>query len=59
MNLIDASVTKLLSDPYLAYGKWWIKVSYKAWSDEECETNIMFESKEDAEKVTVGYVFQI
>ncbi len=28
MNLVDAFVKKVISEPYEEYGKWWIDVEY-------------------------------
>jgi len=57
MNLVDCTVTKILSEPYFEYGKWFIKVEYNCYGNLS-ETSLMFREKEYAEKVSVGYVFQ-
>ncbi|HEB3585648.1 TPA: hypothetical protein RZC63_004089 [Escherichia coli] len=31
MNLVDAFVKKVISEPYEEYGKWWIDVEYISW----------------------------
>lgn len=45
MNLVDAFVKKVISEPYEEYGKWWIDVEYISWGVPG-KTRLMFESKE-------------
>lgn len=47
MNLVDAFVKKVISEPYEEYGKWWIDVEYISWGVPG-KTRLMFESKEQA-----------
>lgn len=56
MNLLDHAVTKILSEPYDKYNKWWVRVEYECYGNKG-ESSIMFNSKEQAEEVKVGYVF--
>lgn len=57
MNVIDAKVTNVIGKPYYKYHKWCIKV--------ECidmgglsKDDLMFDTKEEAEAVRPGYIFQ-
>lgn len=56
MNLLDHTVKKVLSEPYEKYNKWWVRVEYECYGTKG-EASIMFKTKEEAEKVTVHYVF--
>lgn len=56
MNLLDHTVTKVLSEPYEKYDKWWVRVESECYGS-KIESSIMFTSKENAEQVKVGYVF--
>lgn len=56
MNLLDCFVTKVLSKPYEKYDKWWVRVECECYGNIG-EHSIMFNSKENAEEVKVGYVF--
>lgn len=58
MNLVDASVVKILSEPFEKFGKWWVKVEYASWGANST-TDLMFATKSEAEKVTIGYEFQV
>lgn len=59
MNLIDAVVTKVLSEPYLLYNKYWfVDVEYNSY-DITSKTNIMCSTEESAKVVKVGYTFQV
>ena len=42
MNLVDAFVKKVISEPYEEYGKWWIDVEYISWGVPG-KTKLMFE----------------
>ncbi|ECW8744235.1 hypothetical protein F4284_07095 [Salmonella enterica] len=53
MNLVDAFVKKVISEPYEEYGKWWIDVEYISWGVPG-KTRLMFESKEQALEVKEG-----
>lgn len=63
MNLVDAYVTKVLSEPefidtYKDEGVvWWqVKVEYDSYG-RLSETEMTFKTKAEAEKVEVGYHF--
>ena len=56
MNLLDAVVIKVKSQPFEDYGYWWVKVDYDCWSVKS-ETQLMFKTKEEAELVEIGYKF--
>lgn len=56
MNLVDCFVTKILSLPYEMYGKWWVKVEYDCYGSSQ-KTSLMFNTKEEAEKIETGYKF--
>lgn len=57
MNLLDCVVTKILSEPFYEYGKWFLKVEYKCYGN-SAETSLMFREKQYAEQVEIGYKFQ-
>lgn len=61
MNAIDAWVTKVLCEPYYkSYGsgipRWWVKVESVDMGGKSTDT-LMFDTREDAEKVQPGYKF--
>ena len=56
MNLLDAHVTKILSEPYFKHNKWWVNVEYLCWGLKS-KTQLMFEDKETANNISVGYKF--
>lgn len=56
MNLVDGFVTKVLSEPYEKYGKWWLDVEYVSWGNPG-EYTLMFDKKGDALNVEKGYKF--
>lgn len=56
MNVIDAWVTKVQGEPYYKYDKWWVKVDSEDMGGTTNDT-LMFETKEEAEKVQPGYKF--
>lgn len=59
MNLIDAVVTKVLSEPYLLYNKYWfVDVEYNSYGITS-KTNVMCSNEEPAKAVKVGYTFQV
>lgn len=57
MNLLDAWVTEVLGEPYEKYGKWWVSVN-AICEGTGIDTQIMCSTKEEADKVSVGYKFQ-
>ncbi len=56
MNLVDAVVTKVLAPPYFEHEMYWLKVEYESWGVLS-QTELMFSTKEDAEKVKTGFKF--
>jgi len=56
MNLLDAVVTKVKSEPFFDYEYWWVKVDYDCWSVKS-ETQLMFKTLEEAMEIKVGYKF--
>lgn len=56
MNLLESIVTKRLSKPYYQYNKWCVNVEYDCWGRIE-QTILMFNYKEEANAVDVGYEF--
>lgn len=57
MNLLDCTVTKILSQPYRQFGSWWVDVEYDSWGSTG-RSNLMFRTEEGARAVAVGHVFQ-
>jgi hypothetical protein len=53
MNVVDATVIEILSDPYSAYGKWFVRAKVTSWGAES-EIDQMFYSESDAKKLKVG-----
>ena len=59
MNLIDAVVTKVLSEPYLLYNNYWfVDVEYNSYGVIS-KTNIMCSTEESAKAIKVGHTFQV
>lgn len=57
MNLVDATVTKILGEPYYKYGSWMLPVEYECY-DTTGETLLLFDMQEVALNIKPGYVFQ-
>lgn len=61
MNLVDCYVTQVLSKPYYddfgsTVWKWWVDVVYDSYGVKSRHT-LMFDTKEEAESVKIGYRF--
>ncbi len=56
MNLIDFYVEEIISDPYLEFGKWWIKVKANGYG-RVSEMTLMFDTREECLDVKIGYKF--
>lgn len=61
MNLLEHYVTEVIGKPYYDdYGsgnyKWWLKVRANCYGY-ETESTLMFDTEEEALKVTKGYMF--
>lgn len=57
MNLVDAWVTEIVGTPYEIYGKWWVPV-VAVCEGISIYATIMCYTKEESEKISVGYKFQ-
>ena len=53
MNSVAAEIIEILSEPYLLYSKWWVKVKVISWGAVS-EVTEMRPTKEEAEKIKVG-----
>ena len=56
MNLLTGTVTKVLSEPFIQYNKWWVKVEYNCYG-RLSKTELMFTNIDSALKVDVGFTF--
>lgn len=56
MNLLECYVTKVKSNPFESHGKWWVEVDYECYG-RQSNTQIMFNTKKEAEKVKEGFEF--
>lgn len=56
MNQVDCYVTKILSEPFEKYGRWWVKVEYESWG-RPGTTELMFDSAAEAKAVAEGLQF--
>lgn len=54
MNLVEHTVKEVLCLPYQIFNKWWVDV--KAM-DSESKFNLIFDTKDEALLVTIGYKF--
>lgn len=57
MNVLDAYVKEVLSDPYQDEYGWYVDVTYLCWSDVPEKRKMWFKTKEEAQKVEPGYHF--
>lgn len=58
MNLLDAYVKDVLSEPYEAeFGGWFVDVTYLCWSSIPEKRQMWFRTKEEAAQVESGYHF--
>lgn len=57
MNLVDCHVEEVLSPPEQHNTYWLVPVRYNSWGREGI-THVFCKTKEEAEKVAPGYVFQ-
>ena len=57
MNFCDAYVTKIIGEPVLKYGKWFLEVEYLSWGLTSEKTELMFSSLEEAQEVEEGFWF--
>ena len=56
MNLIDGFVTSVLTTPVKKFNHWWVKVAYNDMGGGG-ETNLMFDTFEEASDVEIGHKF--
>lgn len=56
MNLVQLHVTEIISEPYFEFDKWWVKVMAGAYGHASTY-ELMFETREQCNKVTIGYSF--
>lgn len=61
MNLLEHYVTDILSEPYYNdYGsgnfKWWVKVKSNCYG-QETESDLMFDTLDEALEVKIGYMY--
>lgn len=56
MNVLECKVIEILSKPVYKYRKWWLKVRYSCYG-KNATTQLLFDRKEDAEDIEVGYEF--
>jgi hypothetical protein len=57
MNLIDLSVTEIISNPYFRYNYWLIDVKAVCYGRESLHS-LMFKTKEECLNITIGHKFQ-
>lgn len=55
MNLCDAQIIKILSEPEEKYKKWWVDVQYNCYGQLGI-TTLMKDTKEEARAVSTGDV---
>ena len=56
MNLLDGYVVQILSEPYFEYDRWWVIVRYDCYGSIS-QSTLMFNTKEEADGVFIGYKF--
>lgn len=57
MNMLDCTVTKILSQPYRQFGSWWVDAEYDSWGGSG-RSNLMFRTAEGARGVVIDHLFQ-
>lgn len=57
MNLLDATVTKILSKPYKKHVFWCVDVEIDVYGSRS-ETTAYFKTEEDAIKCNIGYTYK-
>lgn len=58
MNVLDATITRILSEPVFKYDKWVVTVEYECYGQKD-ETQVMFGTKAEAEKLSIGDVIKV
>lgn len=56
MNLLECTIIEIISPPYFMYRKWWVKVKYTCYGQENT-TPLMFDTEELSKSVKVGDIF--
>lgn len=56
MNLLECFVSKITSEPYFKYDKWWIDVDYSCWGSGS-STSLMFDTELECKNVSIGHCF--
>lgn len=57
MNLLDAYVKKVLSEPIQTEYGWYVEVEFTCWSPKIERRRLFFRTREEAEQVKEGYMF--
>lgn len=58
MNRVKATVKEIVGEPKEKYKHWFLTVKFDSHG-KEGETDLMFDTKEQAEQIEVGYEFKI
>lgn len=56
MNRLDAYVVEIIKKPFIKNNKWCVEVKFECFKIFKTELN--FQTKEDAEKVKIGFEFK-
>lgn len=54
MNLVEAYVVEVLSEPRMKYGKWWVEVKVSSYGRESV-TSLMFDTESETKEVGIDY----
>lgn len=57
MNLLDATVIEILSEPYQSHVFWCVDVTINVYGTVS-ESTVYFRSKKEAEECSVGYTYK-
>lgn len=58
MNLIDAEIVEILSEPFERFDKWWVRVKVNEYGTEGY-THVMKDTKEEIKQIKIGDIIQI
>lgn len=56
MNTVNCTVTKIIDRDIYQYNKYWVDVEYETYG-QTSDYQLMFDTKEEADKVDIGYEF--
>lgn len=56
MNMIDCTVVRVTSEPYEAYGRWWVDVIANSWGTVQ-PTYVMCDTLDAAKAIKPGFTF--